>query len=56
MNSGDKEKIKNRVGIEKLPAISDYKAVFCHFEIATVVGTWHKYFRLIVVNKANKFC
>ncbi|WP_097356548.1 hypothetical protein [Candidatus Enterovibrio escicola] len=39
--SGDKVKIKNRVGIEKLLNIADEKIEFSHSEINTVVRTGH---------------
>ena len=49
-----KSTIKNRIGIEKRPAVADQKSEFGHFEIDTVVGKGHQSYLLTVVDKANK--
>ena len=53
-SSGERVNIKNRVGIEKRPAIVDEKTELGHFEIDTIFGAEQKSFLLTLVDKMSK--
>ena len=54
LQSGERVNIKNRVGIEKRPAIVDEKTELGHFEIDTIFGAEQKSFLLTLVDKMSK--
>ena len=54
INSTDKVKIKNRVGIEERPVVANEKIEAGHWELDTIFGKDQKSFLLTLVDKATK--